>query len=88
MARLAAGRHRGSMSKRVAAGVLWLFAGWYLGNIVSFHVGISDLFGPIIGVAAAALVAGDPFGRIWPRTTDGTARLVGDARDGAAPVTD
>jgi hypothetical protein len=57
--------HRGPMNKRIAAGVLWLFAGWYLGNIVAFHVGISDLLGPILGIAAAAVVAGDPLGLIW-----------------------
>ena len=53
------------MNKRVAAGVLWLFAGWYLGNIVAYHVGLSDLLGPILGIAAAAVVAGDPLGLIW-----------------------
>jgi hypothetical protein len=57
--------HRGLMNKRIAAGVLWLFAGWYLGNIVAFHVGLSDLLGPILGIAAAAVVAGDPLGLIW-----------------------
>jgi hypothetical protein len=53
------------MNKRIAAGVLWLFAGWYLGNILAFYFGISDLLGPILGIAAATVVAGDPLGRIW-----------------------
>lgn len=57
--------HRAPMNKRIAVGILWLFAGWYLGNIVAYYVGISDLLGPILGIAAAAIVAGDPFGRIW-----------------------
>jgi hypothetical protein len=69
------------MNKRVAAGVLWLFAGWYLGNIVAFYVGISDLLGPILGIAAAAVVAGDPLRLIWT----GSARLVTIDR---GPVTD
>ncbi len=53
------------MNQRIAAGVLWLFAGWYLGNIVAFFFGISDLLGPILGLAGAAIVAGDPLGLIW-----------------------
>ena len=53
------------MNQRIAAGVLWLFAGWYLGNIVAFYFGISDLLGPILGVAGAAIVAGDPLRLIW-----------------------
>jgi hypothetical protein len=57
------------MNKRIAAGVLWLLAGWYLGNIVAFGVGISDLLGPILGIAAAAVVAGDPLGLIWSGST-------------------
>ncbi|MGZ8527920.1 MAG: hypothetical protein ACXWWR_03925 [Candidatus Limnocylindrales bacterium] len=69
------------MNKRIAAGVLWLFAGWYLGNIVAFHVGISDLLGPILGIAAAAVVAGDPLGLIWT----GSAQRVTVDR---GPVTD
>lgn len=76
-----AGGHRGLMNKRIAAGVLWLFAGWYLGNIVAFHVGISDLLGPILGIAAAAVVAGDPLGLIWT----GSAQRVTVDR---GPVTD
>ena len=48
------------MSKRILAGVLWLFAGWYIGNILAFYFGISDLLGPILGVAAALVIAGDP----------------------------
>ncbi len=56
---------RAVMSKRIAAGVLWLFAGWYIGNIVAFYLGISDLFGPILGVAAAVIIAGDPLRILW-----------------------
>jgi hypothetical protein len=69
------------MNKRIAAGVLWLFAGWYLGNIVAFFLGISDMLGPILGIAAAVVVAGDPLGRIWT----GSAQRVTVER---GPVTD
>jgi hypothetical protein len=53
------------MSKRILAGVLWLFAGWYIGNILAFYFGISDLLGPILGVAAALVIAGDPLRVVW-----------------------
>jgi len=55
------------MNKRVAAGVLWLFAGWYLGNLIAYHLGLSDVFGPVLGIVAAVMVAGDPFGLLWRR---------------------
>jgi hypothetical protein len=55
------------MNKRLIAGVLWLFAGWYLGNLLAFFFGLSDFFGPILGVIAALFVAGDPFGLLWAR---------------------
>ena len=65
------------MTKRIASGVLWLFAGWYLGNLVAYHAGWNMLFGPILGVAAAVIVAGDPFGLLWNRAA-------GLAADGSA----
>lgn len=55
------------MNKRIASGVLWLFAGWYLGNLIAFQLGWSDLFGPILGIVCATVVAGDPLGLIWRR---------------------
>jgi hypothetical protein len=68
---------RAVMSKRIAAGVLWLFAGWYIGNIVAFYLGISDLFGPILGVAAALVIVGDPLRILW----------TGAGRSSSAPST-
>ena len=56
---------RAPMSKRILAGILWLFAGWYLGNIAAFYLGISDMLGPILGVAAALVIAGDPLRIVW-----------------------
>ncbi|HYM83967.1 MAG TPA: hypothetical protein VEY67_07445 [Candidatus Dormibacteraeota bacterium] len=53
------------MKKRVAAAVLWLFAGWYAGAFIAWMLGISSVFGPVLGIAAAALIAGDPLQVIW-----------------------
>lgn len=53
------------MNKRVAAGLLWFFAGWYLGAMIAFHIGISDALGPIMGALFAAFVVMDPIGKIW-----------------------
>jgi len=52
---------------RIASAILWLFAGWYLGNLAAFQFGLSDLFGPVLGVTAAVVVAGDPLGLLWSR---------------------
>ena len=54
------------MTKRVLAAVLWFYTGWYAGAMLAEVLGVNALLGPIIGVAAAALVVGDPFQRIWP----------------------
>ena len=53
------------MTKRVLAAVLWFYTGWYAGAMLAEALGVNALLGPIIGVAAAALVVGDPFRRIW-----------------------
>ena len=53
-----------TMMKRIAASVLWFYAGWVAGAMLAFVLGIS----PILGTAAAALIAGDPRGIIWTKT--------------------
>ena len=55
------------MKKRILATFLWFYAGWYAGAILAEFLGVSQLLGPIIGMAAAALVAGDPRRIIWSR---------------------
>jgi hypothetical protein len=66
------------MKKRVLAGMLWLFVTWYAWNILATFVGISDIAGPILGLAAGLLFAVDPLGRIWT-TQDATAASATDA---------
>jgi len=55
------------MKKRVLSGVLWFYTGWYAGAMLAHVLGVSSMLGPIIGIAAAALVAGDPRQVIWTR---------------------
>ena len=55
------------MKKRILAVFLWFCAGWYCGALLAAFLGISPVLGPIIGAAAAALIAGDPRGIIWTR---------------------
>lgn len=62
------------MSKRIAAAVLWFFALWYLGAFIAFVLGVPDLLGPVLGLAGAALIGGDPLGVIWTRTKAEPAR--------------
>jgi len=54
------------MSKRIAAAVLWFAVGWYAGAYLAFYLGIADVIGPILGITAAMLFAGDPLKVIWP----------------------
>ena len=53
------------MKKRAAAAVLWFYTGWFVGAVVAFVAGLSPALGPILGTAAAAIVAIDPRHMIW-----------------------
>jgi hypothetical protein len=56
------------MKKRALAAVLWFYAIWYAGATIAQVFSLSPALGPILGTAAAALIAGDPRGIIWTRT--------------------
>jgi hypothetical protein len=51
--------------KRITAAVLWFFTGWFMGASIAFVLGMSGLLAPILAIAAAAIVAGDPRRIIW-----------------------
>jgi hypothetical protein len=55
------------MKKRALAAVLWFYSVWYAGAMIAHVLGLSPALGPILGTAAAAIVAGDPRGFIWAR---------------------
>lgn len=57
------------MKKRALAALLWFYAAWYAGAVVAHFLGLSPALGPILGTAAAAIVAGDPRRLIWSRTS-------------------
>lgn len=63
-----------AMKKRALAALLWFYAAWYAGAMVAHVLGLSPALGPILGVAAAAIVAGDPRRLIWSRTSAHTDR--------------
>jgi hypothetical protein len=67
--------------KRVIAALLWFNAGWTVGAFASWMTGVDALVGPLLGIVAAALIAGDPAGIIWK--AQGTAKSVGEAASGA-----
>jgi len=58
------------MLKRSLAVFLWFYAGWYLGAMIAFHLGLHSVLGPILGLAAGALVAVDPRRIIWTTRPD------------------
>jgi hypothetical protein len=62
------------MKKRLAAAILWFYAGWYAWAILASFLGLSELGGPVIGAAAAALIAVDPRRIIWTRRERSAAR--------------
>ena len=56
------------MKKRALSAVLWFYAVWYAGAMIAQVFGLSPALGPILGTAAAAIIAGDPRGIIWTKT--------------------
>jgi hypothetical protein len=56
------------MKKRALAAVLWFYAIWYAGAMIAQAFALSPVLGPILGTAAAALIAGDPRGIIWTKS--------------------
>ena len=70
------------MKKRASAALLWFYAAWYLGAMIAHMLGLSPVLGPILGTAAAAIVAGDPRRIIWTRMSALTAsRLAAIGQD-------
>lgn len=55
------------MKKRAFAALLWFYTFWYAGAMIASALGVSLVLGPILGAAAAAIVAGDPRRLIWNR---------------------
>lgn len=60
--------------KRVAAALIWFYAGWTAGAFIDFvaalsGVSIGPVLGIVLGTAAAAIIAGDPRRRIWHRSS-------------------
>ena len=73
-----------AMTKRVVAAMLWFYAGWYAGALLADFLGVSPLLGPLIGAAAAGLIAGDPRRIIWkPRTATASAATATEAAEPA-----
>ena len=66
--------------KRAIVFVLWFFAFWSVGNAIALWLGISDLFGPILGLAVGSLVAIDPRRVIWARPTAPSGTLTAEHR--------
>ncbi len=63
-----------AMVKRIAATVLWFYAGWYLGVTIAWALNMGPALGPIIGAAAAAMIAWDPRRFLWKPTTSDQRR--------------
>jgi hypothetical protein len=73
------------MKKRVFAGVLWLYATWYAWSVIATLIGVSTAPGPLFGLLAALLLAGDPLHRIWSQPAARAAR-VGARAPSADPI--
>ncbi len=68
--------------KRLFVAALWAYAFWYLGAFVALTMGISDLFGLILGTSAGVLILVDPrrvvFRATMPRIALPVSRSAGD----------
>lgn len=67
------------MTKRILAATLWFYTGWYAGAMLAEFLGVSALLGPVIGAAAAGIIAIDPRRIIWSRPeTTPSLEVVGE----------
>ena len=69
------------MKKRVFSAVLWFYSGWYAGAMIAHLLGVSVALGPILGFAAAAVIAGESVGLIHdiPSAGEIVERIVTEA---------
>ena len=72
------------MTKRVLAAMLWFYTGWYAGAMVAEFLGLSPVLGPLIGAAAAGLIAGDPRRIIWTSRASAPTTVATDGLPEAA----
>ncbi len=59
--------------KRLLAATLWFYAAWYAGSLLAAVIGVPDLIGPVVGIAAGLIVGVDPRHLIWNRSPKMTA---------------
>jgi hypothetical protein len=59
------------MLKRSVVSALWFFAGWSAAALSAFAVGLPGWIAPAGALAAAGIVASDPFGQLWTRGAPG-----------------
>ena len=52
--------HASSMKKRILAVILWFYAGWTLGSIVAWTLGVGIPLGPIAAVVGVSVVLTAP----------------------------
>jgi hypothetical protein len=64
------------MAKRALITFLWFYSFWYLGNTLALYLGLPDILGPILGIAAGTLVAIDPRRIVWNAGSRRTAETV------------
>jgi len=53
------------MKKRLLAGILWFYAGWYAWAMVASLANLPNVLGPLVGLVAAAFVVVDPLRFVW-----------------------
>ena len=58
--------------KRVVVAVLWIYTGWTAGAFFEFIASqngsvMNPALGPLLGMAAAIVFAGDPLRKVWQR---------------------
>jgi hypothetical protein len=75
--------HAHGMVKRTAVAVLWFLSGWTVGNALAIGLGLPTLAGPVLGLVAATVFAGDPLGKIWARRAE-LAELPAQVADAAS----
>jgi hypothetical protein len=71
-----------AMKLRTVSCLLWFLAGWGVAGTVAINLGLSQMVGPLVGVAWAALVIVDPKDVVW-RVGKGSTKAKREASSNA-----
>jgi hypothetical protein len=70
------------MTKRVLAGILWVYATWYAWSLYAGLADINVLWGPVIALSVVAFIAALRVRQAWAESSITAPRLAASVQSG------